>query len=186
MCLFNSPSMRNKDQWYLEIYFVAWVMFFNLQSGPQLKITTVYPGMGVSILKIKRSWDRLIFIMGIPIPVRQHVNHETGHWICTASIYVIYTMTCKQWHILTRCKIPYGARRGKHCCRNEYICNVPPCPRPQVHYMFVFLSPVATSDAVSSGPYSNSHCCFDNWTVYMMLCKLEWWSNKNGYHAGIP
>ena len=33
---------------------------------------------GISIIKIRRSHDRLIFIMGIPIPVRRHLYIGTG------------------------------------------------------------------------------------------------------------
>ena len=35
---------------------------------PCFNINRVFPGMGISITKIRRSHDRLIFIMGIPIP----------------------------------------------------------------------------------------------------------------------
>ena len=36
----------------------------------------------ISIIKIRRSWYRLIFfIMGIPIPVRRHLYTETGRWL---------------------------------------------------------------------------------------------------------
>ena len=38
--------------------------------GPCLNIKTVFPGMGIPMLKIRRSQDRLIFNMGIPLPVR--------------------------------------------------------------------------------------------------------------------
>ena len=33
------------------------------RTGPRLNIKGVFPGMGISIIKIRRSWDRLIFIM---------------------------------------------------------------------------------------------------------------------------
>ena len=39
-------------------------------------IKTIFPGMRLSILKIRLSWDRLIFTMGIPILVRQHDYFE--------------------------------------------------------------------------------------------------------------
>ena len=48
-----------------------------LPAGLRLNIKTVFPGMGVSIINIRRSWDRLIFIMGIPILVRLHLYIET-------------------------------------------------------------------------------------------------------------
>ena len=36
------------------------------------KKTPSFPGMEIPMLRIRRSWDRLIFIMGIPILVRRH------------------------------------------------------------------------------------------------------------------
>ena len=45
---------------------------------PCLNICTVFPAMGISIIKIRRSWDRLIFIMGIPILVRQQFYTEAA------------------------------------------------------------------------------------------------------------
>ena len=48
-------------------------------SRPQwVNMKTVFPGMGIAMLKIRRSWDRLIFNMGIPILVRQHLYIETS------------------------------------------------------------------------------------------------------------
>ena len=39
---------------------------------PPPGIKTVFPGMGIPMLKIRRSRDRLIFNMGIPILIRRH------------------------------------------------------------------------------------------------------------------
>ena len=49
--------------------------------GSHLNIKTVFPGMGIPMLKIRRSWYRLIFNMGIPILVRRHLDIEMppGH-----------------------------------------------------------------------------------------------------------
>ena len=41
-------------------------------SGPCLNIKTVFPGMGIPMLKIRLSHDHLIFNMVIPILVRWH------------------------------------------------------------------------------------------------------------------
>ena len=43
-----------------------------LPAGPCLNIKTIFPRIGIPMLKIRRSWDRLIFNMGIPIQVRRH------------------------------------------------------------------------------------------------------------------
>ena len=37
-------------------------------------------GIGISMLKIRRSWDRLIFNMGIPIPGKDGLYIESGSW----------------------------------------------------------------------------------------------------------
>ena len=47
------------------------------RPGPRPNIRTIFPGMGISIIKIRRSWDRLIFIMGIPMLVKRHLYTET-------------------------------------------------------------------------------------------------------------
>ena len=58
--------------------------------GPHLNINTVFPVMGIPMLKVRRSWDRLIFNMGIPILVRRHLYIETGpRWVTTWSAEVL-------------------------------------------------------------------------------------------------
>ena len=39
---------------------------------------TIFPGMGIPLLKIRQSRDHLILNMGIPILVRQHLNINTA------------------------------------------------------------------------------------------------------------
>ena len=46
--------------------------------GPVSIIRPSFPGMGIPMLKIIRSRDRLIFNMGIPILVRRHLYIETA------------------------------------------------------------------------------------------------------------
>ena len=43
---------------------------FIKEPVPRLSVKTVFPGVGISIVKIGRSWDCLIFMMGIPLPVK--------------------------------------------------------------------------------------------------------------------
>ena len=45
--------------------------------GPRLNIKTVFIRFGIHMLKIRRSRDRLILNMGIPILVRLHIYIET-------------------------------------------------------------------------------------------------------------
>ena len=52
-----------------------------------------FPGMGIRVLKIRRSWDRLIFDMAIIILVRRHLYIETAPWsrhrCCTKAITLL-------------------------------------------------------------------------------------------------
>ena len=51
-----------------------------LCSGLRFNIKTVFPRYRIPMLKIRWSWDRLIFNMGIPILVRRHLYIETAPW----------------------------------------------------------------------------------------------------------
>ena len=58
----------------------------SMPAGPRLNIKTVFTGMGISITKIRRSWDRLIFMMEIPFLARRHLDtwdwpQISWHWI---------------------------------------------------------------------------------------------------------
>ena len=46
------------------------------KPASHFNIKTVVPDIEIPIIKIRRSWDRLIFIMGIPIHIRQHLYIE--------------------------------------------------------------------------------------------------------------
>ena len=72
-----------------------------MDIGPHFNTKTVFPDVGIPMLKIWRSWDRLIFNMGIPILVRWHFYTEKGprsrfiefyccltHWGRVTHIYV--------------------------------------------------------------------------------------------------
>ena len=48
--------------------------------GPCLNIKTVFPGMGIPMLKIRQSWDCLTFNMGIPILVGWQLYIEMAPW----------------------------------------------------------------------------------------------------------
>ena len=47
---------------------------------PRLNIKWVFPDMGISMLKIRRSRDRIVFNMGISILVRRHLYIEMALW----------------------------------------------------------------------------------------------------------
>ena len=48
------------------------------ESGPRFKIKTVFPGMGIPMIKIRPSRDCIIFNMTIPMLVRRHLYIETA------------------------------------------------------------------------------------------------------------
>ena len=48
------------------------------KAWPRLNIKMIFPGVVISIIKIRRSWDHLIFMMGIPILVKQHLYIKTA------------------------------------------------------------------------------------------------------------
>ena len=43
----------------------------------RLNIKTVFLGMNISIMRVRQSWDRLVFIVGMSILVRRHLYIET-------------------------------------------------------------------------------------------------------------
>ena len=45
--------------------------------GPRLNIKTVFPMYGIPMLKIRRSQDRLIYKIGVPLLVRRHLYVDT-------------------------------------------------------------------------------------------------------------
>ena len=40
------------------------------EPWPRFDLQTLFPGIGIPIIKIRRSWDRLIYMVGIPILIR--------------------------------------------------------------------------------------------------------------------
>ena len=68
-------GVLNTYIWLLVVllFYIAW-----MGPGPHLNIKTIFPGMETIIIKIRWSWECLIFIMGIPILIRLHLYIETG------------------------------------------------------------------------------------------------------------
>ena len=48
--------------------------------GPYFNINTLLSGTGIPLVKIRWSWDHLIFIMGTPIEERVHIHIELALW----------------------------------------------------------------------------------------------------------
>ena len=61
-----------------ESHFRIKTIFPGKDQGPVSIWRPSFPGMGIPMLKIRRSQDRLIFNMGIPILVRLHLYIETA------------------------------------------------------------------------------------------------------------
>ena len=64
----------NPKNFIPEIYHHTW------RYGPCLNIKTIFPRYGDSMLEIRQLRGCLIFNMGIPILVRQHLYIEIGPW----------------------------------------------------------------------------------------------------------
>ena len=60
--------------------------------------------------KIRRPWDRLIFMMGIPIPVRWHLYISIFRWVSRA-FHKIWTRSC--FYFALRCL--YDPFLCEHC-----------------------------------------------------------------------
>ena len=69
-----SPQYGNEWIWHLvQITSNSLYCTLVMSLGAHLNIKTIFPGMEIHMIKIRRWWDRLIFIMGIPILVRWHL-----------------------------------------------------------------------------------------------------------------
>ena len=75
----NTQSQYTESQW----------------TGPPLHIKTVSTGMRNSIIKINRSWERLIYKMGIHINVRRYLYIEMGIWLVIP--LVVSSPTASYW-----------------------------------------------------------------------------------------
>ena len=82
---------------------------------------------GISIIKIGRSWDRLIFLMGIHILVRRHIYTESGPWYLdggfqrmNTTILIKYQCRGITAQISQREKIwqKTGSRISAYCCHS--------------------------------------------------------------------
>ena len=72
-CVNSSPQKMLLIELWI-IHQIKWIQ----ELGSHLNIKTVFPGMGITMLKIRQSQDRLIFNMGISILLRQNLYIETA------------------------------------------------------------------------------------------------------------
>ena len=66
-------------------------------SGPRLNIKTLFLRYGIPMVKIRRSWDRRILNMGIPIMVRRHLYIETAPLALNVSMWLLMSFLPLQW-----------------------------------------------------------------------------------------
>ena len=73
---------RRKNSCLTRINFLSWLnrtyMYLLFLEYIHRASFLAIPRYGISIIKIRRSWDRPILIMGIPLVVRRHPYIETG------------------------------------------------------------------------------------------------------------
>ena len=79
--------------------------FSKKYQGPVSIERRSFPGMGIPMLKIRRSRDRLIFNMGIPIPVRRNLYNETAPRVGVVhqSIKRYIRTDSSQWEMVLLC-----------------------------------------------------------------------------------
>ena len=85
LCFLKKKSSLNNFKW------VSFINSCLLQKMQKIGTGAIgvcqykdsFPGMGIPMLKIRWSWDHLIFNMGIPIPVRRHLYIETAPGVWT-------------------------------------------------------------------------------------------------------
>ena len=84
--------------WWISRYswFIYRVFFYNLDLS-EIKARqsnwTPFPGMNIPIIKIRRPWDYLTFVMGITILVRWRLYTETAHsilFMCDVTTHPCY------------------------------------------------------------------------------------------------
>ena len=87
--------------------------------GPRLNIKTDFPRYGISMLNIRRSRDRRILYMGIPILARRHLNIERVP--CSVRIFTSCCTLILQHSLHQQCNVQNfkSIARPSSC---EYSC----------------------------------------------------------------
>ena len=71
------PAQRASNAETVSIWWRHHVLADVLAPGPCFNMNTIFSCMNISVIKRRRSWDRLIFIIRIPILIRRHLKSET-------------------------------------------------------------------------------------------------------------
>ena len=66
--LLQNSARKNPAKSYIYMYLERQFSYWNRALGPVSIQRSHFNSIGISIIKIRRSWDILIFMMGIPIP----------------------------------------------------------------------------------------------------------------------
>ena len=69
----------------------------------------------IPIIKMRRSWDRLKFIMGIPIPVRRHLYIETPR-LFIEPLAILYLWWFPLYLDMAQCKMNFCILQVLHIC----------------------------------------------------------------------
>ena len=75
---FTVLLMQQQTYTYFQYIFAVFPRIFN--SRLYFNIKTVFPSIGIPIIKVRWLWDSLVSVVGIPILVRRHVYIEMALW----------------------------------------------------------------------------------------------------------
>ena len=107
ICALNKRLSKQSWSWWFEMPY-RYICIATRATSQYRYDKYGFPCVGISAVKLRRSWDRLIFIMGIPILVNQRCYIETTPWCWIMGKFhlhlaaVVILLTCKasvQLHI---------------------------------------------------------------------------------------
>ena len=98
------------------------------ELGPVSIWRPSFPGMGIPMLKVRRSQDHLIFKMGIPILVRWHLYIEMAPWVSCHRNGLGPFSACMSACCLTNIRIPIIKMRWSH----DNLISIMEIPMPKM------------------------------------------------------
>ena len=126
LCFSISPNDTFWTLFVLSCHFISVTyMIYMRYVSILFNVKTVFPRYRIPVLKIRRSWDHLIFNLGITILVRWHLYIEPPpdfcHWCCVVSL--IIPLPVSQWRIwlvLPNFNTPPSQNRVHNSCYLVY------------------------------------------------------------------
>ena len=64
------------------------------REGKTLNVKLVFPGRAISIIKLRRSHEPLVFMMGISTLVKRRLYIETVHIVCYMCYFKAVCLEC--------------------------------------------------------------------------------------------